>query len=117
MALILFCLWLPAWAAGQTLQSAQTVVVLPFENTSKAPGIEWIGEAFVEVLTQRLSVPSLYVISREDRIYAFDRLGIPASLRPSRATLFRIAEQMDADFMVVGQYAFDGRTFSASAQV
>ncbi|HWR37089.1 MAG TPA: tetratricopeptide repeat protein [Clostridia bacterium] len=96
---------------------AQTIVVLPFENGSRAPGLQWISEAFPEVLGAKLASPMLYVISREDRIYAFDRLGIPATVHPSRATLYRIAEQMDADYIVLGEYNFDGRTFSAQAQV
>ena len=53
--------------------TAQTIVVLPFENESKAPGLEWIGESFPEVLGQRLANAALYVVSREDRAYAFDR--------------------------------------------
>jgi Tfp pilus assembly protein PilF/TolB-like protein len=122
-SLVFLLLLLCALATSLTAQSqpivptTQTILVLPFENTSKAPGIEWIGEAFPEVLGQRLSLPGLYVISREDRKYAFDRMGIPANVRPSRATLYRIAEQMDADFVILGDYSFDGQTFTAHAQV
>jgi tetratricopeptide (TPR) repeat protein len=103
--------------AQTTPQAAQTLLVLPFENAAKAPGLAWIAEAFPEVLGQRMASPSLYVISREDRNYAFDRAGIPVNLNLSRATLFRIAEQMDADYMVLGRYTYDGSTFSATAQV
>ena len=92
-------------------------MVAPFENASSAPGLEWIGEAFPEVLGQRLASPTTYVMSREDRLNAFDRSGIPADLHPPRATLFRIAEQMDADFVVLGRYTFDGRLFTATAQL
>ncbi len=95
--------------------SSKTLVVLPFENTSKAPGIDWIGEAFPEVLEQRIT--TVYVMPRADRLYAFERLGIPANLHPSRATLYRIAQEMDADYMVVGSYTFDGHTFMTTAQV
>src|SRR6059058_47928 len=56
-------------------------------------------------------------ISRDDRVYAFDHFGIPANLKPSRATLYRIAEQMDADYLVLGRYNFDGQVFTAFAQV
>ena len=104
-------------AFPQNTPPAQTLVVLPFDNTSNAPGLQWVSEAFPEVLGQRLSSPSIYVISREDRLYAFDRLGIPTAIHPSRATLYRIAEQMDADYLVLGNYTFDGRTFTATAQV
>ncbi len=106
---------LPLWA--QRGESARTLVVLPFENRSKAPGIEWIGEAFPEVLGQRMTSPTLFVIGRADRLYAFDRLGIPANLRPSRATLFRIAQELDVDYVVMGSYDFDGQTFTARAQL
>lgn len=110
-----------ATAAGQARTSpapaAQTIVVLPFENESKAPGLEWISESFPEVLGQRLASAALYVVSREDRMYAFDRAGIPTNLHLSRATLYRIAEQMDADYVVLGSYNYDGQTFSTTAQL
>ncbi len=95
---------------------AQTIVVLPFENESHAPGLEWISEAFPEVLGSRMASPKLYVIGREDRLYAFDRSGIPTNVHLSRATLFRIAEQMDVDYVVLGRYSFDGQTFTGAAQ-
>ena len=90
---------------------------MPFENRSSAPGLEWIAEAFPEVLSQRMASASLYAMGRDDRLYAFDRSGIPATVLPSRATLYRIAEQMGADYVVLGSYNFDGKTFSATAQL
>ncbi len=91
--------------------------MLPFENESHAPGLEWISEAFAEVLGTRMAGPSVYVIARQDRLYALDRAGVPANAHLSRATLFRIAEQMDVDYVVLGRYNFDGQTFAARAQV
>ena len=104
-------------AAGQSLPGTQTVMVMPFENQSSAPGLEWIGEAFPEVLSQHLASSQLYVISREDRVHAFDHSGIPQNLLPSRATIYRIAEEMDADYVVMGSYTFDGNIFTAHAQL
>lgn len=98
-------------------QSSETLLVLPFENGSNVAGLEWIGEAFAEVLGQRLSSPGLYVVPREDRNYAFDREGIPVNIRPSRATLYRIAERIDVDYMVLGRYSFDGQNFTATGQL
>lgn len=93
------------------------LLVLPFENTSNTPGLEWIGEAFPEVLGQRMSSRSLYVVGRDDRLRAFDQAGLPAGIHASRATLYRIAEQMGVDYIVFGQYGFDGHTFTARAQL
>jgi len=90
---------------------------MPFENQSTAPGLEWIAEAFPEVLSQRMASARVYVMGRDDRVHAFDRSGIPSSVLPSRATMYRIAEQMGADYLVMGSYNFDGKTFVATAQL
>ncbi|MGH9602000.1 MAG: tetratricopeptide repeat protein [Terriglobales bacterium] len=95
----------------------QTIVVLPFENVSTAPGLEWVGESFPEILGQRLASDSLHVVGREERLYAFDRLGLPCHLALSRATLYRIAAEMDVDYVVLGRHDFDGRDFTATAQL
>ncbi len=107
---------LTAASLGQA-PGTQTVLVLPFDNSTHQPGLEWISEAFPEVLGQRLATQSLYLISRDDRQYAFDRMGIPVNLHASRATLYRIAAQLDADYIVLGSYSFDGQTFTARAQI
>ncbi|HEY6351839.1 MAG TPA: tetratricopeptide repeat protein [Candidatus Angelobacter sp.] len=101
----------------QSLRSIQILLVLPFENASSAPGIDWIGESFPEILGNRMASAPLFIISRDDRLYAFNRLGIPASAKPSRATIYEMAQQIDADYVVVGRYNFDGQTFTASAHV
>jgi tetratricopeptide (TPR) repeat protein len=112
-----FLLSASAASAPFRVPEAQMVVVMPFENESRAPGLEWIGEAFPEVIGQRLSSPSLFVVGRDDRLYAFDRVGIAANIKPSRATLYRIADEMDMDYAVLGSYTYNGHTFSASAQL
>ncbi len=105
-----------AWAQKPVV-GGKTAVVIPFENASSAPGLEWISEAFPEILEERLSSPSLFVLSRDDRVRAYDQMGIPAELHPSRATIYRIAEQMGVDYIVLGRYSFDGRTLTATAQI
>ena len=99
------------------MPATQTVLVFPFSNSSRQPRLEWMSEAFPEILSQRLNTASLYVISREDRQYAFDRMGIPVNLHASRATLYRIATQLDADFILLGSYSYDGQALTARAQV
>jgi tetratricopeptide (TPR) repeat protein len=111
-------LLLSAAAFAQSPATAgQNVLVVPFENQSKAPGIEWISDSFPELLQERLNSSKLFILPREDRIRAYDRVGIPVELHPSRATLYRIAEQLDVDYVVLGSYRFDGRTFTVAAQL
>lgn len=59
----------------------------------------------------------MFVVSRDDRNYAFDRMGIPASTHLSRQTLYRISEQMDVDYVVLGSFTYDGQNFTATAQL
>ena len=90
---------------------------MPFENTSDGPGLDWIGEAFPEVLNTRLNGSPLFIISRDDRLSAFDQLGLPAAAKPSRATVYQLAQAMDADYVLMGDYSYDGKTLIARARV
>ena len=96
---------------------SHTLAAIPFANTSPTPGLEWVGEAFSEGFRLQLDSPILYVASREERLRAYDRQGIPAGVHPSRATLYRIGEQMDVDYLVLGSYSYDGATLRATAQL
>jgi tetratricopeptide (TPR) repeat protein len=95
----------------------RTMVVIPFENTSPTPGLEWLGESFPETFHEQLNSPVLYVASRDERLRAYDRQGVPAGVHPSRATLYRLAEQMDVDYAVLGSYKYDGSRLTAIAQL
>ena len=94
-----------------------TLLIMPFDNHSKIVGADWISEACPEVLSQRMSSAKVYVINRDDRMFAFDRAGVPAAARPSRATVYRVAEQMGADFVVLGSYEVSDSSFQVTAQL
>jgi len=116
--LLLLVLASTAASFAQANLETRTVLVLPFENRTRVPNLEWIKETFPEVIGLRLSaIGGIYVIGRDDRLYAFDRLGIPAHLQPSRATLYTIAQQLDADYIVLGSYRMEGQQFTVEAQL
>ena len=106
-----------AVSVAQAISGTTTLLIMPFDNHSKVSGLDWISEACPEVLSQRMSTLKFNVITRDDRIFAFDRAGIPASVHASRPTVFGVAEQMGADYVVLGSYAVDGSTFQVSAQL
>ena len=107
-----------SWTFAQTNPaSGRTLVVIPFENTSPTPGLDWVSDAFPEVLREQLNSPLLYVASRDELLRAFDRQGIPVGLHPSRATLYRVAEQMDVDYAALGSYKYDGATLTGTVQL
>lgn len=108
---------LSSFTAAQGGRGVSTLLVMPFENRSKVAGADWLSEACSEVLLQRMASPSVYIFNREERVFAFDHAGVPVAVRPTRATTFRVAEQMGADYVVLGSYEVTGSDFEASAQL
>jgi tetratricopeptide (TPR) repeat protein/TolB-like protein len=84
------------------------ILVLPFENHSGNPSLSWIGDSFPDTLDKRLNSAGFLTISHDDRVFALDHLGLPADFRPSRATTIRIAQQLDANYVVIGSFSVTG---------
>jgi tetratricopeptide (TPR) repeat protein len=101
--------------AGPTAD--RILLVLPFENRTGQPSLEWIREAASEILNTRLKSAGFAPMSRDDRRYALDHLGMPQGFHPTRATALKLAETVDADSIVVGSYVTDGTGIVAEAQV
>jgi tetratricopeptide (TPR) repeat protein len=108
---------LRAQAQPEAARPTQILLIMPFENASSVPGIDWLGEAFPEVIGNRLAAGPLFIVSRADRLRALDRLGLPAAAKPSRATVYQIAQELDADYVLVGDYGYNGTTLSVHAHL
>lgn len=93
------------------------VLVLPFENRTAVPGLNWMGEAFPDVLNRRLNSAGFLTIGRGDRLYAFDRLGLPLNLQPSRAMMIRIAQTLDADYVIFGHFTLAHNQLTSTAEI
>lgn len=84
--------------------STETVVVLPFENRSNHPEFNWIGESFADSLSTLLTKPGLVVITGDERAVAYQRLHLPLTVLPSRATAIKIARELRATIIVIGNF-------------
>ncbi|MGB8259101.1 MAG: tetratricopeptide repeat protein, partial [Terracidiphilus sp.] len=93
------------------------LLVLPFENRTGLVRLEWIREAASEILTERLSSAGFSPLSRADRVYALDHLGLPENFQPSRASSLKLAETLDAGSIVVGDYQSDGSVIQAEVRI
>ncbi|MGI4757151.1 MAG: tetratricopeptide repeat protein [Janthinobacterium lividum] len=106
-----------AAGAQADLAGGRVVLVLPFDNRSDQPNLDWIGESFATTINQRMRSAGFLTISRDDRVYALDHLGLPTGFRPTRATTIRIAQTLDAQFVLVGSYNVKDGQVTAQAQV
>ncbi len=104
--LVLTTLALPQFAVAQAQNPATDVVmVLPFENTSNRAEYNWVGESFADALAELLNKPGLVVVSSDERELAYQRLRLPETVIPSRATAIKLARQAKATMIVVGSYS------------
>ena len=89
---------------AQTAPATDIVLVLPFENISDHPEYNWIGESFADSLSSLLDKPGLIVVSSDERAVAYQRLRLPLTVIPSRATAIKIARDLKASMIVFGNY-------------
>jgi tetratricopeptide (TPR) repeat protein len=92
-------------------------LVLPFEPTRRDPRYAWLGEGLGVLFAERLAADDRLVFPREEWLAALEKLGLPPSARFTRATMLKVAEQMDADFIIFGRYATDGKQLSVTGYV
>jgi tetratricopeptide (TPR) repeat protein len=93
------------------------LLVLPFDNRTNQPSLDWIREAAPEILSRRFASGGFAPMSRTDRLYALDHLGLPQNFQPSRASSLKLAQTLDADSIVVGSFLMDGNNIVAEATV
>lgn len=91
--------------------------MFPFENGGASPRLDWIGEGLEELTIQKLSAAGLQIYSHDSRLDEMDRDGFPANAKLSRATMLHIAQEMDADFVIFGNFGSDGNTLTVNARV
>jgi tetratricopeptide (TPR) repeat protein len=114
------CIIFPATLHAQSPDDAmpgRLVLVLPFENRSGDPSINWIADSFPDTLDRRLNSSGFLTITRDDRQFALDHLGLPIDFKPTRATTIRIAQTLDADYVIVGNYTVSSGRISVQARV
>ena len=109
----------PAGARGAASEASQPGIylVFPFENAGASPRLDWLGEGLEELTIQRLSAAGQQVYSHTGRTGELDRSGLPPTAKLSRASMLRIAQNMDADYVIFGRFTSDGQTLMVEAQI
>ena len=97
--------------------SSAVFLVFPFENASRSVRYDWLGEGLEELTIERLNAAGLRVFTHEERLTELERYGLPASGKYSRAMMLRIAEDLNADYILFGSYNIDGKSLGVDAQL
>jgi len=92
-------------------------VVFPFENVGAPARIDWIGEGLEELTIQWLSDSRQLVYSHQGRLNEMDRYGLPSTAKLSRATMLHVAQELDADYIVFGNFSSDGKDLTVNTRI
>ncbi len=93
-----------------------TVLVLRFHNASQNADLSWVGESVSEVLRAELSASSAIVLDRETRAEAMKRMSLRPDADFTKATLIRLGQSVDADYILYGSYETKPGAASASGK-
>lgn len=85
------------------VQSA-TVLVLQFHNNSQYPDLNWVGESVADTLRTEFSGANQIVLDRESRAEGMRRLSVRPDAAFTKATLIRLGQTLDADYVCYGSY-------------
>jgi tetratricopeptide (TPR) repeat protein/TolB-like protein len=107
----------PASARANGASQRGVYLVFPFQNAGASPRLDWLGEGLEELTIQYLSGAGQQVYSHAARTAELERSGLPFSARLSRASMLRIAQELDADFVVFGSFSSDGKSLTVEARV
>jgi Tfp pilus assembly protein PilF/TolB-like protein len=92
-------------------------LVFPFTNAGSSPRLDWLGEGLEELTIQYLSDGGQQVYSHAGRAGEFERYGLPGTAKLSHATMLRIAQDLDADYVVFGSFNSDGTSLTVESRV
>ena len=92
-------------------------LVFPFENVGASPRLDWLSEGLEELTIQRLSAAGEQVYSHAGRLAELERNGLLRSSRVSRATMLHMGEDLDADFVVFGQFRASGNSLTIESRI
>ena len=92
-------------------------LVFPFENAGASPRLDWLSEGLEELTIQALSAGGQQVYSHAGRTTELERDGLPFSAKLSRASMLRVAQDLDADFVIFGSFTSDGKTLTIDSRV
>ena len=92
-------------------------VVLPFENAGAPSKLDWLGEGLEELTIERLTAAGEQVYYHAGRAAELERYGLPTGSTFSRATMLRVAEDLDADYVIYGKYAAKGASLTVEMRI
>ena len=86
------------------LAQADATGALPLFNLSKDRSVDWVGESAAENIIEALHGEGVVTLDRIDRAEAYQRLALRPAVSLSRASIVKIADELDASHAIFGSF-------------
>jgi len=83
---------------------ADSVLVLPFANLSSSADLNWVGVSVAHAVLDALVAQGIRVVDPDDLQEAYRRLSIRRYARLTRASVLKVAEELDAAQVISGEF-------------
>lgn len=83
---------------------ADATVAFPLFNSSNDRTLDWVGESVAEGIQEALHSEGLVTLDRIDRAEACTRLSLDTATLLSRASIVKIADELDASHAIFGLF-------------
>lgn len=83
---------------------AENFLVLPFFNNEKSSTLDWVGESISETIREAIASEGLLTLDRDARAEGFRRLSMKPYAPLTKASVIRLAESIDADYVIFGSF-------------
>ena len=83
---------------------AGTILVLRFQNNSQYSDLNWVGESIASTLMNEFAAQNEIVLSRGARAEAVGRLSLRSDANYTKATLIRLGQTLDANYLCFGSF-------------
>ncbi len=87
-----------------SVANAATVLVLQYHNNSQYPDLNWVGASIAVTLGNEFSAENQIVLDRDSRAEGMRQLSLRPDAEFTKATLIRLGQTLDADFVCYGSY-------------
>lgn len=92
------------FAATAAPLAAEPVLVIPFFSRSPDANVDWISESVAHTIQDALESRGILVLDRNERETVYRRLSIRPNALLTRATIMKVAEEMDASAVIWGEF-------------
>lgn len=83
----------------------QSMIVFPLAGLAGKSTLQWLSEGVAQSISGQLGSRGLNTMDRSERIRLVESLDLPPGARLSRASMIRVAQRAESDFIVMGSYS------------